>query len=169
MFDRKVRLLTEGLARNMGRRKFLAQASATIFAGVDTLAAGRTLGNTVSAQQEDREYDPSSDPRRGRPDSPLVSPCFAPNSTFCSVNVPQSSDGCHGAYCFQRKYNDEILDCRLSYNYGYAVGCWTVMDPRGSAYWTCCDCDCGSPPYPSNDPRACGCARYSALPVPASN
>lgn len=169
MFDRKVRLLTEGLARGIGRRKFLAQASAAVFAGVATLAAGRTLGNTVSAQQEGGEYDPSRDPRRGRPNSPLASPCFAPNNAFCSINLPQSSDGCQGAYCFQHKYNNQILDCRLSYNWGYSVGCWTVMDPSGAAYWTCCDCDCNTSPNPTPGPASCGCARYSALPMPVSN
>lgn len=168
MFDRKVRLLTEGLARRIGRRKFLAQASAAVFASVATLAAGRTLGNTVSAQQEDGEYDPTTDPRRGRPGNPFAA-CVAPNGNFCSVNVPQSSDGCQGAYCFQHRFQGQLLECRLSYNWGYAVGCWTVMNPGGGAYWTCCDCDCSVSGNVSPGPASCGCARYSALPMPASN
>ena len=166
MFDKKLRVITEGLARAMGRRKFVTQVSASIFAGMATLAAGRGLSDTVFAQQKGGEYDPSQDPRRGRPNSPLASPCFAPNQNFCSIDVPQSSDGCQGAYCFKHKYNNQILDCTLSYHWGYSVGCWTVMDQSGPAYWTCCDCDCGGPPYPLNDPRSCGCARYSALPMP---
>lgn len=167
MFDHKVRLLTEGLARTIGRRKFLTQLSTAVFAGVATLAAGRALGNTASAQQEGGEYDPSRDPRRGRPNSPLASPCFAPQNTFCSIDVPQSSDGCQGAYCFQHKHNDQLLTCRLSYNWGYSVGCWTVMDQNSAAYWTCCDCDCGT--TANATVWSCGCARYSALPMPVSN
>jgi hypothetical protein len=162
MFDRKVRLLTEGLARTIGRRKFLTQVSTAVFAGVATLAAGRTLGNTVSAQQEGGEGAVGQQP----PAHPFAT-CQAPGIGFCSVTVPQSSDGCQGAYCFQHKHNGQILECRLSYNYGYAVGCWTVMDSGGAAYWTCCDCECGTSTNPSI--VACGCARYSALPMPVSN
>ncbi|MDQ3928735.1 MAG: hypothetical protein M3328_06255 [Chloroflexota bacterium] len=170
MFDHKVRLLTEGLARAMGRRKFLAQMSAAVFAGVATLAAGRALSNTASAQQDGGEYDPSHDPRRGRPDTPLGGkPCFAPNGRFCSVNAPQSSDGCQGAYCFQHVYGGQLLECRLSYNWGYAVGCWTVVDQGGGAYWTCCDCDCSNTGTFGMSAGSCGCARYSPLPMPASN
>lgn len=160
MFDQKIRILTEGMARAMGRRKFLTQASAAVFASVAALASGRALGGTVSAQQKDANGQP-------QPARPLVGPCQAPQNTFCSVNVPQSSDGCQGAYCFQHKHVNEILECRLSYNWGYSVGCWTVMDQTGGAYWTCCDCDCGN----SSDPHvwSCGCARYSELPMPVSN
>ncbi len=160
MFDHKVRLLTEGLARAMGRRKFLTQASAALFAGVAALASGRALGGTVLALQ-------TSGDGQQWPGSPLANPCKAPLDTFCSINVPQSSDGCQGAYCFQHKHNDEILECRLSYNYGYSVGCWTVMDQGGPAYWTCCDCDCRN--SSGIDVSACGCARYSVLPVPVSH
>jgi hypothetical protein len=158
MFDRKVRLLTEGLARAMGRRKFLTQAGAAVFAGVATLASSRALGGTVLAQQK----GPGGQP----PASPFAA-CQAPLNTFCSVTNSQSSDGCQGAYCFQHKYNNEILECRLSYNWGYAVGCWTVMDPAGGAYWTCCDCDCGTSANPTV--TSCGCARHSALPMAVSN
>ncbi|MEA2575971.1 MAG: hypothetical protein QOH93_3269 [Chloroflexia bacterium] len=162
MFDRKVRLLTEGLARSMGRRKFLTQASAAVFAGVATLAAGRTLGNTASAQQKGEGADgqqPPADP---------FAACQAPNGVFCSVNMPDSSDGCQGAYCFQNKYNGQVLECRLSYNWGYAVGCWTVMSQTGGAYWTCCDCDCSSTGNFGPSAASCGCARYSVYPVPVA-
>ena len=169
MFDHKVRLLTEGMTRAMGRRKFLSQVGAAVFAGVATLAVGRTLGNPVSAQQEGEEYDPSDDPRRGRPNTPFASACFAPNGRFCSVNVSQSGDGCQGAYCFQHKFDDQLLECRLSYNWGYAVGCWTVMDQVGGAYWTCCDCDCSATGNFTASAASCGCARRSDLPMPVSN
>jgi hypothetical protein len=171
MFDHKVRLLTEGLARAIGRRKFLTQMSAAVFASVATLAAGRGLSETVFAQQEDGEYDPVRDPRRGRPpNAPLGNPCNAPRLTFCSITgTVGSSDGCQGAYCFQHKYNNQILECQLSYNWGYSIGCWTSADTQNNGYWTCCDCDCGTPPYLSNDERSCGCARWSQFPMPATS
>jgi hypothetical protein len=165
MFDHKVRLLTEGMARAMGRRKFLTQAGAAVFAGMAALASGRALGGTVLAQQKGEMSAGAEQP----PTAPRAfdSPCQAPNGTYCSINTIQSGDGCQGAYCFQHRYQNEILECRLSYNYGYSVGCWTVMDQSGAAYWTCCDCQCGNDVNPSV--TACGCARFSALPMPSSH
>lgn len=161
MFDHKVRLLTEGMARAIGRRKFLTQVGAAVFAGVATLASGRALGGTVLAQQQGGDGQ--------RPPADPFAACKAPNNTFCSVIVPNSSDGCQGAYCFQHFHNSQVLECHLSYNWGYSVGCWTVMDASGGGYWTCCDCDCGTTPNAGPSLASCGCARHTSLPMPVSN
>jgi hypothetical protein len=160
MFDHKVRLLTEGFARAMGRRKFLTQMGAAVFASVATLASSRALGGTVLAQQKgDEGLSPPLDP--------FGSLCQAPNNRFCTITESTTnSDGCQGAYCFQHLYNSQLLECKLSYNYGYAVGCWTTFDYSNNGYWTCCDCDCGSPIILS---AACGCARFSTILTPSSS
>ena len=157
MFDHKVRVLTEGMARAMGRRKFLTQASAAVFASVAALASGRVLGESVFAQQKGDGQSPPLDP--------FGSLCQAPRGRFCTITESTTnSDGCQGAYCYQHLYNGELLQCNLSYNYGYSVGCWTTVDSGG--YWTCCDCDCGSP---INSLAACGCAKFSTVLTPSSS
>ncbi|MBF6612348.1 MAG: hypothetical protein IVW55_04400 [Chloroflexi bacterium] len=150
MVEQKVRVLSEGLARAVGRRKFLQQTGATIFGGVAALAAGHVLGGSASAAG-----GPSPSPNK----IPSVPVC-SPPGPYCNYEggYPPQPDSCNGAHCFQHMYNGEILQCRVYYAY-YQGGCWTAT--QGNGYWTCCDCACGDPVQ-----ATCGCAMYSGSPIP---
>ena len=150
MFDQKVRVLSEGLARTLDRRKFLKQTGTTMFAGIAALAAGHTLaGNSAAA----------SGSTTGR--APLAPQC-APPGPYCNLNGVNEPNGCHGGSCFQHRHTDGIIyQCYVYYQY-YQAGCWTT--PVTGGYWTCCDCDCRN--SSGIRVRTCGCAQFSTGPVP---
>ena len=138
MLEKTTRIVSENLARTFDRRSFLKRTGQTAFLGLAALAVGHALPSTASAG----------------PRPPNIS--CAPPGPYCSTNG-QPTDSCHGASCFQHLYNGQVLQCRVFYI--YQAGCWTTAASGG--YWTCCDCECGSPRVTS-----CGCAQFSANPVP---
>ena len=152
MVEDKVRLWSEGLARIMDRRRFLQRAGGTVFAGMAALAAGQAFVRSASAAGA------------GAGSGALTSvvprvPRCAPPGPYCNLNGNTSDpNGCHGASCFQHRYNNQILQCRVYYTYDQA-GCWTTPDSGG--YWTCCDCECGTPRV-----TTCGCAQFNTGPYP---
>ena len=141
-FDHKMRVLSEGLARGVNRRGFLQKTGSAIFAGIATLAAGHTLADGAEAAKSGK----------GIPREPRCSP----PGPFCNVDGNNEPNGCHGAHCFQHRFDDVVLQCKVFYAF-YDSGCWTTQD--GGGYWTCCDCDCGNNIF-------CGCAQYSYGPIP---
>jgi len=149
MFDQKVRVLSEGLARTLDRRKFLKQTGTTMFAGIAALAAGHTLAGNSAA---------SGGSTTGR--APLAPQC-APPGPYCNLNGVNEPNGCHGGSCFQHLHQGVVYQCYVYYTY-YQAGCWTT--PVTGGYWTCCDCDCRD----SNGVRVrtCGCAQFSTGPIP---
>ena len=143
MLKNTTRLLTETLARNMNRRSFVKSASETLFGGVAALAAGHLIPAVAGAA--------------GNPlPRPIVPQC-APPGPYCNLNGQNEPNGCHGGSCYEHLYNGTVLQCYFIYI--YPAGCWTT--PVTGGYWTCCDCGCGSPQVTS-----CGCAQFSAGPVP---
>jgi hypothetical protein len=152
MFDQKIRLLSEGLARTVDRRRFLKQTGATMFAGIAALAAGHTLGGRATANGIDTGKPPKV---------PMIPQCNPPGP-YCNLNGnTQDPNGCHGGSCFQHRTGGQIYQCYVYYQY-YQAGCWTTAVSGG--YWTCCDCDCRN----SSGIRVatCGCAQFSAGPIP---
>ncbi len=140
--EQRVRLLTEGLARAMDRREFLRRTGGTLFAGVAALAAGHMISSPAWAASR----------------VPQVPQC-APPGPYCNLDGNRNDpNGCHGASCFQHLYKGQVLQCRVYYTY-YQAGCWTTYVTGG--YWTCCDCECGTPRI-----TTCGCAQFSANPYP---
>jgi len=144
-FDRKVRLLSEGLARSLDRRKFLKEAGATMFAGIAALAAGHSLGGPATASGVHSK-------------APMVPVC-SPPGPYCNTGGGDLS-GCHGGSCFQHLYQGNVIQCRVFYI--YQAGCWTT--PSGGGYWTCCDCECLN--ASGQRVATCGCAQFSSQPVP---
>ncbi|HEX9989919.1 MAG TPA: hypothetical protein VGE45_15765 [Chloroflexia bacterium] len=142
LFDQKVRVVSEGLARGVDRRGFLQKTGSAIFAGVAALAAGHAMGGSALAAQAGRSI-----PNRPR---------CAPPGPFCNIDGNNEPNGCHGAQCFQHRSGSTTYQCKVYYQF-YAAGCWTTVD--GGGYWTCCDCTCGGG-------GTCGCAQYSMGPVP---
>jgi hypothetical protein len=146
--ENKVRVLSEGLARTIGRRKFLQQVSATVFAGMAALVAGHVMGGRAWAG--------------AAPGSPMPIPQVpqcAPPGPYCNLDGNRyDPNGCHGGSCFQHRHNGQVLQCRVYYQW-YQAGCWTTYVTGG--YWTCCDCECGTPRVAS-----CGCAQFSSQPYP---
>ena len=145
MFEHTARIWSENLARAIDRRTFLKRASQTTFAGVLALAAGHSLADRASATK--------SGPR-----PPDPTPQCAPPGPYCNLNGVNEPNGCHGAHCFQHLYQGQVLQCR-TWQCCYQAGCWTTAS--GGGYWTCCDCECGTPAV-----THCGCAQYSGTPVP---
>jgi hypothetical protein len=146
MFDQKVRVLSEGLARALDRRKFLKQTGTTMFAGIAALAAGHSLaGTTVSAQGTVRTNKDA-----------LTISC-SPPGPYCNTGGGNLS-GCHGAHCFQHLQSGTVYQCRVYYQY-YQAGCWTTGN------WTCCDCECLN--GQGVRVATCGCAQDSTAPIPS--
>jgi hypothetical protein len=147
MFDQKVRLLSEGLARTVDRRRFLKQTGTTMFAGLAALAAGHTLGGKATANGV-------------RPAKEQLNITCSPPGPYCNTGGGSTS-GCHGGACYQHMVSGTIYQCRVYYQW-YQAGCWTT--PQGGGYWTCCDCECLN----SKGVRvaSCGCAQFSTGPVP---
>jgi hypothetical protein len=145
MFDHKIRVLSEGLARGIDRRDFLRKTGSAMFAGIAALAAGHTIGGSAQAAQSGKSI-----PHRPR---------CAPPGPFCNIDGNNEPNGCHGAQCFQHRSGATTYQCKVYYQF-YSAGCWTTVD--GGGYWTCCDCACGGG-------GTCGCAMYSmgAVPLPA--
>jgi hypothetical protein len=143
--ERSTRIWSESLARAMDRRTFLKRASQTTFAGLIALAVGHGLPGRAAAGD------------RTKP--PQVPQC-APPGPYCNLDGnAQDPNGCHGGHCFQHRYQGQVIQCHIWYCC-YQAGCWTT--PSGNGYWTCCDCECGNPAV-----TTCGCAQYSANPVPS--
>ena len=137
MLEHSTRLISENLARALNRRRFLKKAGEASFLGLAALAAGQAFPSRASADKV-----------------PNIQ--CSPPGPYCQIgNAP--TDGCHGASCFQHLYNGQVYQCRVFYI--YPAGCWTTAASGG--YWTCCDCECGTPRVAS-----CGCAQFSANPVP---
>ena len=145
MLDQKVKILSEGLARTIDRRKFLKQTGGTLFAGMTALAAGHLLTGNVSAAER----------------KPVVTPpqC-APPGPYCNLNGINEPNGCRGGSCYKHRFNSEVTACRVMYGW-YQAGCWTTYVNGG--YWVCCDCECFSS---SGARQLCGCAQFSTSPVP---
>lgn len=159
MFDQKVRVLSESLARSMGRRKFISQMGATVFGGVATLAVGHGLAGFASADTRDG----GSSTRDGKKSPPVTTPNCSPPGPYCNMDGISQPTGCHGGHCFQHLYQGNVLQCRVYYQF-YQSGCWTTAGSGG--YWTCCDCECSTV---AGGPRltTCGCAQLSSGPVPS--
>ena len=145
MLEQNVRVLSEGLARTMNRRRFLKRSGEGLFAGLASLASGHMLAQFALAGAGVE-----------RPKPPAVPAC-APPGPYCNYNGINEPTACHGASCFQHMFNGQLLQCHL-YG-GYQTGCWTT--PVTGGYWVCCDCQCGSPAV-----TTCGCAQFSGSPVP---
>jgi hypothetical protein len=142
--DHTARIVSENLARAMDRRTFLKRASQTTFAGLMALAVGQGLGGRAAAKTDN-------------PKTPMAPQCNPPGP-YCNINGVNEPNGCHGGHCFQHMYQGQVLSCRVYYQY-YQTGCWTT--PVSGGYWTCCDCEC----MPGT--RHCGCAQFSAAPLPS--
>lgn len=153
MLDQKVKVLSESLAREVGRRKFLKQAGTTIFGGIAVLAAGQlSLGKASAAERL---------PAHTRPQC-------APPGPYCNMNGisdPNLSEpnGCRGGSCYQHRTvpNGQIYQCYVYYQW-YQAGCWTT--PVSGGYWVCCDCDCRN--NAGQRMATCGCAQFSTNPYP---
>jgi len=147
MFDQKVRVLSEGLARTLDRRNFLKRTGTTMFAGVAALAAGHTLAGKAAAAGIRTPKD-------------QINISCSPPGPYCNTGGGSLS-GCHGGSCFQHTTGGTTYQCRVYYTY-YQAGCWTTAASGG--YWTCCDCACvnGS----GQQVATCGCAQFSTGPVP---
>ena len=143
MFDHKVRVLSENLARGVDRRDFLRKTGSAVFAGIAALAAGHNMALSAAA---------APGGSKSIPDRPRC----APPGPFCNIDGNNEPNGCHGAQCFQHRSGATTYQCKVYYQF-YAAGCWTTVD--GGGYWTCCDCSCGAG-------GTCGCAQYSMGPVP---
>ncbi|HKP52777.1 MAG TPA: hypothetical protein VJ183_08985 [Chloroflexia bacterium] len=149
MFDQKIRILSEGLARTLDRRRFLKQTGTTMFAGIAALAAGHTLtGNAAASSGTTNSKAP-------------MAPQCAPPGPYCNLNGVNEPNGCHGGSCFQHRTGGQIYQCYVYYQY-YQAGCWTT--PVTGGYWTCCDCDCRN--SAGQRVATCGCAQFSTGPVP---
>jgi hypothetical protein len=146
MLDQKVRIISEGLARAIDRRKFLKQTGGTVFAGMTALAAGHVLGGKASAVERQPTYNP---------------PQCAPPGPYCNLNGVNEPNGCRGGSCYQHNYQGTVLQCRVYYQW-YQAGCWTTAS--GGGYWVCCDCEC----FNNSGQRmmSCGCAQFSSQPLP---
>ena len=144
MLEEKVKLLSEGLARTMGRRKFLSSTGATLFSGLAALAAGHAMLGRASAQSVGGDTVVAPWP-----------PYCAPPGPYCNITGQSDNSGCNGAHCFRHLYNGQMLQCSISYHWYPRVGCWTVFYQPHDGYWTCCDCSC------ANEVAYCGCAQYT--------
>ena len=142
--DFTTRILSEGLARAIDRRTFLKRASQMTFGTLLALAVGHGLPSRAAADKEGGV-------------TPVGGPQCAPPGPYCNIGGGPLS-GCHGGHCFQHRYNNQVLQCRIIYNW-YQTGCWTT--PTQGGYWTCCDCGCGTPQV-----TMCGCAQFSTNPIP---
>lgn len=149
MFDHKVRVLSEGLARTLDRRKFLKATGTTMFAGIAALAAGHSMGANAAANGI-----------RARKEQP-PNPVCAPPGPYCNLDGVNYPNGCHGGGCFQHRTGGQIYQCRVYYQW-YQAGCWTT--PVSGGYWTCCDCECLN--NSGQRVASCGCAQFSTGPVP---
>jgi hypothetical protein len=149
MLEDTTRIFCERLARAVDRRTFLKRVGETAFVGMAALAAGAMLPAGASA---DHGVDPGPNPI-----VPRVPTC-SPPGPYCNLNGVNEPNACHGASCFQHRYNGQVLQCRAFYG-GYITGCWTT--PVSGGYWVCCDCECGTPTA-----TTCGCAQFSGAPVP---
>jgi hypothetical protein len=139
MLEKTTRIVSENLARTIDRRSFLKRTGQSAFLGLAALAAGQAMPSTARADGKQ---------------PPNIS--CAPPGPYCSA-YGQPTDSCHGGNCFEHLYQGQLLQCRVYY--GYQAGCWTTA--QGGGYWTCCDCECGTPRI-----TTCGCAQFSLNPVP---
>jgi len=149
VLERTTRIWSENLARAINRRAFIRRAGETAFAGALALAAGQFAAAGAVAGVRRQPVDRSQ---------PLLPPTCAPPGPYCNLNGVNEPNGCRGGSCFQHRYNGQVYQCRVYYQW-YQAGCWTTAVTGG--YWVCCDCECGNPRVAS-----CGCAQFSAAPVP---
>jgi len=138
MFERKVRLASEALARGMSRRTFLRRSGGAVVGGVTAFAMGSLL-SMGGTQVDAGTLVPNQ-------------PSCAPPGPYCNTGSGALS-GCRGAHCFQHASGGQVYACHVFYI--YPVGCWTTA--QGGGYWTCCDCTC-------DNGSSCGCAQYSTSP-----
>jgi hypothetical protein len=151
MLEQRMRMVSESLARAMDRRGFIKRTGTAFAAGMMALASGHALVGLASAQNKQNRGEPA-----GKPAAPN-SPMCVPPGPFCNLNGdPSDPNGCHGARCYQHRFNGLVYACNVFYTF-YAAGCWT--NASGGGYWTCCDCQCGNG-------GTCGCAQFSLNPVP---
>lgn len=157
MLERRIRLVSENLARVLDRRQFIKKTGSAIFAGLIALAAGHSLAGEASA----------TGTRKTR--LPLVPICNPPGP-YCNTNGVHEPNGClnsrpggpFNSRCLHHVHEGQTLYCQISY-YWYPAGCWTYATTGG--YWTCCDCECSVEPGGSHI-AFCGCAGFSGDPVP---
>jgi len=140
MFERKVRLASEALARGMSRRTFLRRTGGVVVGGVTAIAMGALLPKGTT----------QVDAGTFKPDIPEIS--CAPPGPYCNIGTGDLS-GCRGGHCFQHLSAGQVYACHVFYI--YPAGCWTT--PAGGGYWTCCDCTC-------DNGSSCGCAQFNQSP-----
>ena len=143
MLEKTTRIVSENLARAIDRRSLLKRMGETAFAGLAALAAGHLVVAPAAAHA-----GPGTVPR---------TPSCAPPGPYCNLDGTNEPNGCHGASCFQHLSDGTVYQCRVYYI--YQAGCWTTAATGG--YWTCCDCECGTPRA-----ATCGCAQFSSSPAP---
>src|SRR5438046_701847 len=109
MLEQTTRIVSENLARNMDRRRFLKRMGEALFAGVATMSVGRVTSAFAVAG--------------GQSTQPIVPVCNPPGP-YCNVDGVNEPNGCHGSACFQHLYAGQVLQCRLYYAW-FPYGCWT--------------------------------------------
>src|SRR3954468_15155503 len=98
MLEKTTQIMTENLARAIGRRSFLKSTTEVVFGGLAALASGHLL----QAQQAFARGNPV--PR------PIVPQC-APPGPYCNLNGQNEPNGCHGGSCYEHLYNGTVLQC----------------------------------------------------------
>jgi len=143
--DKLTRFASEDLARGLNRRSFLRQAGTGAFAFMITAVTGKLLTPRSAAAASIKP--------------PPALPNCAPPGPYCNYEggSPPQPDACRGAHCFQHMSGGQVRQCQVYYQY-YPSGCWTSTGSGG--FWTCCDCQC-------EGGATCGCAQFSAAPLPA--
>ena len=150
MLEKSTRVLSENLARAVNRRTFLKRAGEVTFASIAAIAAGHTATGLALAGVRRQPGSKES--------TPQMPPQCAPPGPYCNMNGVNEPNGCRGGACYQHVIGGTTYQCRVMYGW-YQAGCWTT--PVQGGYWVCCDCECGQPRV-----ALCGCAQFSANPVP---
>src|SRR5436305_7314338 len=102
MFERKVRIASEALARGMSRRTFLRRTGGVVVTGVTALAMGSLLPKGT-AQVDAGTLVPST-------------PSCAPPGPYCNIGTGDLS-GCRGGHCFEHFSNGQLTMCHVFYIY----------------------------------------------------
>lgn len=132
MFEQKVKVFSEALARAVDRRTFVKRVGSTVVAGIGSLVMGPMISRSAARAAA------------GVMAAPNIT--CAPPGPYCN-NGGGNLSGCRGGHCYQHNGNA----CVVYYAF-YTTGCWTTAVTGG--YWTCCDCQC-------TGGATCGCASFN--------